>query len=198
MIAHFRFKEKRGAITSKDELRRLMLAKRAALSAEEIVRMGRAAAENMIRSEPWAKSRVAALYVALPDEVPTREIMKAAWQSGKTVLLPKIIDRKARRMIFVVCSREEDTRRGAFGIMEPTGNEELTPDFIVAPGLAFDEKGTRVGYGGGYYDRYLASLPSRPPIVGLCFDFQIATGAPSAPTDIPVKFLCSPSGFRCL
>ena len=198
MIAQFGFKEKRGTLTQKDELRRLMLAKRVALSPEEIVRMGRRAEENMIRSDPWGKSRAPALYAALPDEVPTRELMKAAWQSGKTVLLPKIIDKKARRMIFVVCAKEEDTRKGAFGILEPIGDEEGAPDFIIAPGLAFDEKGYRVGYGGGYYDRYLASLPVCPPLAGLCFDFQIVSRAPSEATDIPVNFLCAPAGFKCL
>lgn len=184
--------------TAKRDLRALMLERRRSFSREELLDAGRRAAARLVESPLWRAARSVALYRSLPDEFPTDPLARAAWLEDKTVLFPKIVDQKARKMIFYLCRGENDLVPGPFGISEPAGDEERAPDLVILPGLAFDRRGARLGYGGGYYDRWLGSLAERPPLVGLCHDFQILTRVPTDALDIPVNYLLTPSGLLCL
>jgi 5-formyltetrahydrofolate cyclo-ligase len=122
--------------------------------------------------------KVIMLYSALPDEVPTQTLMAELVAQGKTVLLPRVINEKD--MELRCYTRPQDLHKGAYGILEPTG-ERYTDyeaiDVAIVPGMAFDAEGHRLGRGKGYYDRFLSRVPYLYKI-GLCFSWQIVDRVP--------------------
>lgn len=111
----------------------------------------------------WKNAQSIATTVSAPFEVPTTPIIEAAQAAGKTVYLPKTMPH--RQMAFLPFTSSEDLVRSSFGIPEPVYDEKLvnqTPDLVIVPGLAFAEDSNyRVGFGGGYYDRFLAKYPGK-------------------------------------
>ena len=122
--------------------------------------------------------KVIMLYSALPDEVPTQTLMAELVAQGKTVLLPRVINEKD--MELRCYTGPQDLYKGAYGILEPTG-ERYTDyeaiDVAIVPGMAFDAEGHRLGRGKGYYDRFLSRVPYLYKI-GLCFSWQIVDRVP--------------------
>ena len=122
--------------------------------------------------------KVIMLYSALPDEVPTQTLMAELVAQGKTVLLPRVINEKD--MELRCYTGPQDLQKGAYGILEPTG-ERYTDyeaiDVAIVPGMAFDAEGHRLGRGKGYYDRFLSRVPYLYKI-GLCFSWQIVDRVP--------------------
>ena len=94
-------------------------------------------------------------------------------------------------MVFLQISAFEDLQEGRFGVMEPMGGEEKIPekeDLFLVPGAVFDRKKNRIGYGGGFYDRFLAEEPEHPT-VALCYDFQVLPELETEEFDIPVDLV---------
>lgn len=181
----------------KKELRKIARRERKQLPEEDYARLGEAAQNFLLASTFWQESKSPAVYAARGDEAPTMLLIQSAWNSGKTLLLPKIIDIARGEMIFLPCQGEADLRPGPMSIMEPSGDSSsggVTPDLIIAPGLAFDHSGWRLGYGGGFYDRFIASHPEIP-VIGLCFSFQIRSQVPHANSDMPLLGICSDQGL---
>jgi 5-formyltetrahydrofolate cyclo-ligase len=110
---------------------------------------------------------------------------------GKVIAFPRT---SASRMAFFV---GKDLLPGPFGAREPAGNTPAPPpNLILVPGLAFDRAGNRLGRGGGFYDRFLETLPlPRPTLCGVCFSCQIAPVVPCETHDARVDFLLSEEGF---
>ena len=129
-------------------------------------------------------ARTVLLYSALPDEVPTQQLIDQLVAQGKTVLLPRVVsdtDMELRRY-----TGRHDLQAGAFGIMEPTGalfTDYAAIDVAIVPGMAFDAAGHRLGRGKGYYDRFLSRIPQVYKI-GLCFSWQIVGEVPCDAHDI--------------
>lgn len=124
------------------------------------------------------------LYSALPDEVPTQTLMDELVALGKTVLLPRVINKTDMELRSY--TGRKDLQEGAYGIMEPTG--ELFTDYdkidvAIIPGMAFDAEGHRLGRGKGFYDRFLARVPHLYKI-GLCYSWQLVEHVPSDEHDI--------------
>lgn len=117
-------------------------------------------------------ARVVMLYYALPDEVDTRHLVDTLLKEGKTVVLPKCIDKEhiePRQY-----TGPDDLAEGIYNLLEPVGKpyDALGDiELIIVPGMSFDEQGHRLGRGRGYYDRFLAQVPQAYKI-GVCFDFQ--------------------------
>ena len=123
-------------------------------------------------------------YVDAKREVETRLLMRGAWNDGKKVAAPRVDGNGI--MHFYYLHSLEDLEPGAFGIMEPRTECPLCePEkgLLLMPGVAFDEQCHRVGYGGGYYDRYLEKHPGLIHIA-LAFEFQIFPEVPSEEHDI--------------
>lgn len=120
------------------------------------------------------------LYRAANGEAGTARIAARLLREGKTVLYPRVRGRE----MDLVPDRGLGFSRGAFGIEEPTGEpSDREPDVVILPMLAADGQLHRLGYGGGYYDRYLAAHPS-PYKVAIGYDFQIVESVPHQPHDI--------------
>jgi 5-formyltetrahydrofolate cyclo-ligase len=127
-------------------------------------------------------------YYSLDDEVDTHRLIDELLAAGKTVYLPRVVG--DHEMVLCRYTGADSLQKGAFGIMEPVGtpmsyHEKI--DVVLVPGVAFDAQGHRLGRGRGYYDRFLAALPSpRPQLIGVCFDFQKVDGVPTEVCDVSV------------
>lgn len=131
-----------------------------------------------------AKAETILMYYSLPDEVCTHEAVCRLCESGKTVLLPRVID--GENMEIRIYSKPADLAPGHYDIMEPTGTlftDYAAIDVAVIPGMAFDTEGHRLGRGKGYYDRFLPKATHAYKI-GVCFDFQKQDSIPTDAYDI--------------
>ncbi|MBB5142307.1 5-formyltetrahydrofolate cyclo-ligase [Desulfovibrio intestinalis] len=178
-----------------------------------------AAQKNLLMADCWRRASSVALYVGIKDEMDTSLLLDAAWNEGRTLWLPRVRRGQPGIMDFVACSSREQLRPGPFGLLEPdtdlpgVGPEDVAagaahaassgsgnvfaPQLMILPGLAFDLTGGRLGYGGGYYDRFLeAGLDC--PRLGFCFDFQLVPSLPLAPWDQRVHHLCTEERMLCL
>ena len=136
------------------------------------------------------KAKTVALYRSNAGEIPVDELTKALIKKGKKVCFPKIEDGEMR---FYYCPSLEGKffETGAYGITEPAaGLEKAEPadiDIAVIPAIAYNEEGTRLGQGGGYYDTFFAQTDAY--LVGICYDFQICSDLPAEPHDLTVDIL---------
>lgn len=132
-------------------------------------------------------------YASFDGEVETFEMMREALKLGKKIGLPGVVKDGGRIVPKSVTSLEVDLEKGPYGIKQPKKESTRTLreeqiDMVIVPGVVFDEKNNRLGRGGGYYDRFLGSLPERVPTIGLAFDFQIVGSLPSCEDhDVPVS-----------
>ena len=134
-----------------------------------------------------------ALYRAFDGEVPVDGLAKFFMDKGITCCFPRI---ENDRMVFCDCISLDDSEFtvSSLGIKEPdTSKTPVEPkdiDVVVLPALAYNEEGTRLGAGGGFYDRYIGSMgPARPYLLGICYEFQICSDVPSDGHDISADFI---------
>ncbi len=175
----------------KRELRRRIGEKKRALSAEEIEARSAALAERLYETARWRSARSVYAYAAFNQEVLTRPIVERAWAEGKRVAVPKVAGGEMRFIWLTDFSQLSP--QGAFGIPEPTEDGPTADDdsaLVLVPGLAFDRQGHRVGYGGGYYDRWLAAHPGHPTIA-LCYGFQRVQSVGAEAHDVAVDAVIS-------
>ena len=169
----------------KQKMRSEIGKKKSALSQQEIATASEQLAAQLF-SHPLYKSAKAIYgYMSYNQEVLTLPILKQAQKDGKRVAVPKIID---NQMVFLWLDDLSAVEKGYYNIPEPIANAPVAEDFtalVLMPGLAFDPCGHRCGYGGGFYDRYLASHPTHPT-VALCYDFQLFDFLDVDAHDIPV------------
>ena len=119
---------------------------------------------KLIESEQWKSAKTVALYMPQEFEFDLHPLFE---QDDKQIVIPKTL--AERHMIFVKYDKN-DLDRTKFGILEPKSKNEVVPDLILVPGLAWNKEGYRIGFGAGYYDRYLTSFSGQT--VSLCYDFQ--------------------------
>lgn len=128
-----------------------------------------------------------AIYGYLPynQEVRTVPMLEQALRDGKRVAVPKVYGEEMR---FIWMTDLSQVEKGYAGIPEPVADGPVADDptaLVLMPGLAFDEAGHRIGYGGGFYDRFLELEPGHPT-VALCYDFQMLPHVETEAHDIPV------------
>jgi len=177
----------------KKALRKQMLATLAAMKASVAAAKSKQACATLGGLEEFRSARCVMLYLPTPTEVDTAHLALAAWQDGKTVVMPKVFWGQGH-MIPVVCRSlgDEDLSPGKFGIREPADGEPWLLediDLVVTPALAFDRRGHRLGRGGGFYDRFLAQPALHATAVGLAFAEQVVDELPINGEDHPVDIL---------
>ena len=140
----------------KAELRKQVLQEMKTLSQEQKQAMDRALTERFLKHPFYQEAKTIATYLSFPHEFQTQGLIEQALKDGKKVLIPKTYPKG--RMDFVVYNPQQLVKT-SFGLLEPKGDLEVVDpsqiDLIHVPGLAFTTEGYRIGYGGGYYDRYL-------------------------------------------
>ena len=136
----------------------------------------------------WQDAETVLLYASCDDEVDTFDLMKRAWEHGKRVALPRV---SGDELELCEVSDGDRLEKGSYGILEPCS--DCTPvlpsevDIAIVPGIVFDKRGHRVGYGKGYYDRLLKE--TRCPHIGLAYGFQIVDYIPEEDYDVPVNMV---------
>lgn len=173
----------------KDELRRALRARRRALTSEETARAGGEIARRVLSLREVREAGTLLLYLAAFNEPDTDELIARLRSSGKRVAVP-VCDADELLITPVYIDAATRLSRGAYGIREPaSGTAARTEDIELAvlPGIAFDKSGARVGFGKGYYDRFLSGF--RGARIGVCYDFQLLDRLPSEPHDIGMDII---------
>ena len=183
----------------KKKLREEALAKRNSIPAEERAEKSRRITEHILQSEVYKNAKRVFSFVSMGSEVETEGILLQAWKDGKIVAVPKT--EKGRMMYFLQIKSFGDLKEGRFGVMEPAGKKEdaIIPeegDLFLVPGLLFDRRKNRIGYGGGYYDRYFEKYEGYRKI-GLAFSEQISEmDILAAEYDIPLDDIVTENGWE--
>lgn len=152
-----------------------------------------AIAERLFALDTFRKSNIVLLYASFRSEVATEGIIRKALDMGKTVLLPKVFAEETTLKLFEIKSLDE-LKPGYMGIPEPEAVEENLREIesagvVVVPGAAFDENGSRLGYGKGYYDRLLSLDGPCPALVALAYEEQMLKNIPAEAHDMAVDII---------
>ena len=142
-------------------------------------------AELFYATEYYRNARTIYGYLPYNQEVRTVPILRQALKDGKRVAVPKVYGDEMR---FIYLDNLDLVEDGYAGIPEPVEDEPVAHDataLVLMPGLAFDCQGHRIGYGGGFYDRFLAQEPNHPT-VALCYGFQMLDSLETEEFDVPV------------
>ena len=176
----------------KAAVRLMIRQKKRAMTEPEIQAESAILTERFMRLPEYRRASVLYGYISYNQEVRTRAILEQAFRDGKRVAVPRIRDGK---MEFLYIQNLDDLKPGYGGIPEPVAGEIATEKtaLVLVPGLAFDKHGHRIGYGGGFYDRFLAAEPEHST-VALCYAFQVLPHLNTEETDIPVDLVISSGG----
>ena len=169
----------------KKELRDYIRKFKRAMTVEEIEAKSEKLGELFCASDLYKQAKSIYGYLPYNQEVRTTAMLEQAMKDGKRVAVPKVLD---DTMIFVWMDDLSAVERGYSGIPEPISLTPVADDptaLVLMPGLAFDAEGHRCGYGGGFYDKFLASEPDHPTLA-LCYDFQMLSHLETEEFDIPV------------
>ena len=184
----------------KIDIRKQHLERRAAIPPEvRAVRDGKIC-KNILSSAAYRYADVILLYYPIKGEINVLPIMEAALAAGKKVAFPKCCA-EDRSMVFHYASSEADFEKGAYGLREPLPTlpyfDPLTEGeknvLCIVPAVVYDRKGYRVGYGGGYYDRFFGKF--RPASIGVVYEEFILRSVPHGRFDISVDVVISERGF---
>ena len=169
----------------KKELRRQISKRKREMTENEIENASRVLAEKFVNSQVYRDAKTIYGYMPYNQEVRTIPMMEQALRDGKRVAVPKVY---GDTMKFIYMDDLSQVEEGYYNIPEPIADGPVAEDptaLVLMPGLAFDEKGNRMGYGGGFYDKFLAQEPDHPT-VALCYAFQMVDHIPTEEYDIPV------------
>lgn len=175
----------------KKTLRAAIRAKKQAMTEEEIARESERLAALLFAQPLYQTARAVYGYLSYNQEVRTMPILQQAQRDGKRVAVPKVVGDTMR---FLWLDDLTAIAAGYRGIPEPIADAPVADDqtaLVLMPGLAFTKAGARCGYGGGFYDRFLAEEREHPT-VALCYDFQIMDTLPTDPYDLPVDVVLWP------
>lgn len=186
----------------KQELRTQILERRLGLDAGKVSTKSETIAA-LLRSLPeYVLARAIMFYLSFRQEVDTEPMIRAALVGGKMVAVPRTI---RRERVLVPCRLEDYETglvTGAYGIREPADCRPVPTgdlDMVIVPGVAFDRAGNRLGYGAGYYDRFLSSLGTcggrRALAVGVAFALQVVDSLPAGPHDVPMDVIITEDGI---
>ena len=170
---------------NKKELRSLIRQKKRAMTDAEIQEKSDKLAELFAASDAYRNAKTVYGYLPYNQEVRTVPMLQRAMEDGKRVAVPKVF---GDDMKFIFISDLSRVEKGYAGIPEPVDDGPVADDptaLVLMPGLAFDREGHRIGYGGGFYDRFLAEEPDHPTLA-LCYDFQMQDALETEEFDIPV------------
>lgn len=166
-------------------LRREIREKKRAMTESEITEKSRRLGELFFASDAYQQAKTIYGYLPYNQEVRTVPMLERALADGKRVAVPKVYGDQMR---FIYMTDLSEVACGYANIPEPIADEPVAEDptaLVLMPGLAFDREGHRIGYGGGFYDKFLEAEPNHPT-VALCYDFQMLPYLQTQEHDIPV------------
>lgn len=171
----------------KKELRKLMINKRNNMNKIEKIRKDNIIKNQLVSNEHYKNSSMIFIYLSYGSEINTIEYVKEFLKDGKRICVPRT-NIKEKTMEAVEINSLEHLKKDKYGILEPDKSIKAVNkddiDLIILPGVAFDKSGGRLGYGGGYYDKYLNSCSNDIWKIALCYDFQIVHKVPLEVHDV--------------
>lgn len=181
---------------NKSEIRNEMKMRRAKMSEMEVIAFSRIIENRLFQEDFFKNADCIFAYIDCKNEVSTRAIINAAFDAGKRVAVPKV---SGKEMDFFYISSFKDLKKGYQGIYEPEHADAdcLASDkraLCIVPGVAFDKNRNRIGYGGGFYDRYFDKNPDLIKCA-LCFDSQITDEIETDFYDKKVDIIITPSAI---
>lgn len=178
--------------SSKSEIRKKILYKRNSLSEYEIINYSKIISDRFISTKEYKSSKSIGAYYPTGSEVKTLDIIKHSIYRKKEVGLPRVIDSTKIEFFKIIENSFEKIKftKGKYGIFENSRSiinmEKM--DLLIIPGIVFDLEGNRLGYGKGYYDRFL-SLRKIKYIIALAYELQVINQIPNNEHDIPVDII---------
>ncbi|MBM7614248.1 5-formyltetrahydrofolate cyclo-ligase [Alkaliphilus hydrothermalis] len=175
-------------------IRQKILNKRENLQREEVVIRSSRIIKNLDALEYFTNAVNIMLYLSFRNEVDTKDLIVKLLKENKRVFIPVTVPKTKELVVSELINPDADLELGHFGVMEPK-QEALRPvtpetlDLVIVPGVAYDERGYRIGYGGGYYDRFLPKLMPNTPKVSIAFELQMIDQVDDDSFDIPVDFI---------
>ena len=169
----------------KKELRRQIREQKRAMTTEQIEQASVRLGELFVQTQQYQQAKTIYGYLPYNQEVRTVPMLEQAMRDGKRVAVPKCY---GDEMKFIYMDDLTKVENGYANIPEPIADEPVANDktaLVLMPGMAFTKNGDRMGYGGGFYDKFLAAEPDHPT-VALCYDFQMVESLPTEEYDIPV------------
>ena len=169
----------------KKELRRTIRERKRAMTEEEIVSRSEKLGQLFADCEAYKNAKTIHGYLPYNQEVRTVPMLEQALRDGKRVAVPKCY---GEEMKFIFMDDLSKVEKGYANIPEPIADGPVADDetaLVLMPGLAFDPEGHRCGYGGGFYDKFLAAEPNHPTLA-LCYEFQMLPHLETEEHDIPV------------
>ena len=170
------------------QLRRSIRERKRAMTEEEIVSRSEKLCELFLASEAYKNASTIYGYLPYNQEVRTTPMLEQALREGKRIAVPKCY---GAEMKFIYLDDLTKVEKGYANIPEPIEDGPIADDptaLVLMPGMAFDREGHRIGYGGGFYDKFLAQEPNHPT-VALCYDFQMLPHLETEEYDIPVDLV---------
>lgn len=134
------------------------------------------------------------LYWPFRGEYDPRLASRYFWESGATLALPEVVDRH-KPLAFREWWPDAPMKTGAYNIPVPQGTHRIEPDVLIIPVVGFDQKGYRLGYGSGYYDRTLAAYPVPPLTIGVAFEMQRLENVHPQQHDIAMQYVVTEAGM---
>jgi 5-formyltetrahydrofolate cyclo-ligase len=180
--------------SSKSELRKQARARRTALAHPEYA----ARLAGHVAALEIADGSLVGAYVALPSEADPTLLLQALISKGCRLAFPRVVE-QGQPLAFHRWNPGDEMTRGAYGIAEPSADWPFVfPRILLVPLLAFDAKGHRLGYGGGFYDRTIALLRARGPLraIGVAYAGQEAAELPHEEHDAPLDAVVTEEGVR--
>ncbi|GAB6169062.1 5-formyltetrahydrofolate cyclo-ligase [Clostridium carnis] len=179
---------------NKVKIRKEVLKVRALMKKEEKKIKDEIIFNKLIESKIYINSKNIFTYISTEDEIDTKRFIEYALKDNKKIFVPKII-RETRDMKAIEIKSLNELEKGVMGILEPiTFEGEIKKegiDIIIVPGAVFDKEGNRIGYGGGYYDKFLLSISEKKNKIAVAYSFQVLDKIKNEPHDIKVDYIIS-------
>ncbi|MBS6516796.1 MAG: 5-formyltetrahydrofolate cyclo-ligase [Clostridium sp.] len=182
------------AAETKDRIRNKMRKLRRETSEKERLYWEQKLAEQILSLGSWEPGSCVYCYISVQSEAGTSVLIQELWDRNVAVAVPRV---QGKDMDFYYITKKEDLEPGAMGIPEPVKScrKAKKPDApVLVPGVAFGQDFSRLGYGGGYYDRFFEREPEHLKI-GICYEFQLEQELPSEPFDVKMDVIVTPDRY---
>lgn len=180
---------------TKKEIRKRILTERLALEPEECENASHSICIRLLEQKWYKDAQNICVYMAIKQEADLLEFIQQAWKDGKNIYAPRIYKPKNLQaheniMDFYAIGKLSDLEQGSFGVLEPVQWAHMyvpkEPTILFVPGVAFSMNGNRIGYGKGYYDRYLQKYRDEVYPIGIAYELQLLDAFQTEKQDIPM------------